>query len=37
MNDDKWQRTVAKRRRQRRIQNLFACFVVLLVLLIYRL
>ena len=34
MNDDKWQRTVAKRRRQRRIQNLFACFVVLLVLLI---
>ena len=34
MNDDKWQRTVAKRRRQRRIQNIFACFVVLLVLLI---
>ena len=34
MNDDKWQRTVAKRRRQRRIQNLFACFIVLLVLLI---
>lgn len=34
MNDDKWQRTVAKRRRQRHIQNIFACFVVLLVLLI---
>lgn len=34
MNDDKWQRTVAKRRRQRRAQNLLACFIIFFILLI---
>lgn len=34
MNDDKWQRTVAKRRRQRRLQNILALIGIIFILLV---